>query len=85
MVVEYVLTKHAKDIIKERNIELSWLEMVINDPELVEPDSIDHDLEHRLGRIECYGNRALRVVLNIKKSPVEVVTVYFDRTMRNKL
>ena len=83
--MEYVLTRHAEDVLSERGISRGWLETVLNNPEKVEPDEDDRELEHRLGRIAGYGNRVLRVVVNINKSPVEIVTVFFDRTMRNKL
>jgi hypothetical protein len=43
------------------------------------------ELEHHLGRITEHGNRVLRVVVNKTVRPARVVTLYFDRTMRNKL
>ena len=32
-----------------------------------------------------YGNRVLRVATNTKVAPWRVVSVFFDRTMKNKL
>lgn len=83
--MKYKLTQHARDVIEEREIPTEWFERVLNSPQRVEPDADDSELEHRLGRIAEHGNRVLRVVLNKKVSPVRVVTVFFDRTMRNKL
>lgn len=54
-------------------------------PERVEPDRIDPDLEHRLGRISEYGGRVLRVIVNPTKLPLQVVTAYSDRKMRHAL
>jgi len=62
-----------------------WIEQVLDRPELVEPDSYDPHLTHYVGRIQQYGNRALRVVLNIQATPVRIVTVFFDRKMKGRL
>lgn len=83
--MKYKLTQHAKDVLEEREIPLVWLERVLDDPQRSEPDEDDPELEHRLGRIAEHGNRVLRIVINKTVRPVQVVTVYFDRTMRNKL
>ncbi len=69
----------------ERSINLDWLERVLANPEKVEADDEHRDLRHALGRIPEHGNRVLRVVYNSAVEPVRVVTVYFDRTVRNKL
>ena len=69
----------------ERSINLDWLERVLANPEKVEADNEHRDLRHALGRIPEHGNRVLRVVYNSAVEPVRVVTVYFDRTVRNKL
>ena len=69
----------------ERSINLDWLERVLANPERVEADNEHRDLRHALGRIPEHGNRVLRVVYNSAVEPVRVVTVYFDRTVRNKL
>jgi len=83
--MKYELTQHAREILHERDISLEWLERILAAPERIEPDSRDASLEHRLGRIAQHGNRVLRVILNPQVTPPRVVTVYFDRTMRDKL
>jgi hypothetical protein len=42
-------------------------------------------LEHRLGVIDEFGARVLRVVVNPSAVPLRIVTVYFDRRMKGKL
>lgn len=69
----------------ERAVLIAWLESVLESPQRVEPDPDDAELEHRLGRIAEHGNRVLRVVVNKTVRPPRVVTLYFDRTMRNRL
>ena len=81
----YDLTQHAKDVISERNIQVGWIEQVLELPELVEPDADDPPLTHHVGRIKEYGNRALRVVFNSRANPVRIVRVCFDRKMRGRL
>jgi hypothetical protein len=83
--VEYKLSQHAQDVLEEREIPIPWLERVLNSPARIETDGEDPALEHRLGRIQENGNRVLRVVVNNTVRPPRVVTLYFDRTMRNKL
>ena len=83
--MNYELSEHAKDVLDEREIPLVWLEQALNSPEKTEPDLLDDELEHRFCRINEHGNRVLRVILNITTKPPRVVTVYFDRTMRDKL
>ena len=81
----YDLSRHAKDVISERDIQLDWLEQVLEWPELVEPDADDPELIHHVGRIREHGNRLLRVVFNSRANPVRIVTVYFDRKMKGRV
>jgi len=83
--LHYKLSSHASDVLKERNIELTWIEHVLNNPERCESDPDDSSLEHRLGRIEEYEDRVLRVIIRITVNPVLVITAFFDRRMRFKL
>lgn len=83
--MNYELTQHAKDMLQEREIALEWLERVIYNPEKTHSDHEDDALEHRLGKIEEFNNRVLRVIVNIKNNPNRVITAYFDRTMKGKL
>jgi hypothetical protein len=84
--MNYELTAHAQESLNKRNnIRLEWLERVLEQPQLVEADAVDSALEHRLGRIDEFDRRVLRVILNSQVEPVRVITVFFDRAMRGKL
>jgi len=48
-------------------------------------DKDDIELEHALAKIPEFGNRVLRVIYKKKASPLKIITVYFDRTMRGKI
>jgi Domain of unknown function (DUF4258) len=64
---------------------VAWLEQVLDWPELVEVHPTDPELTHRVGRIKEHGNRALRVLFNNSARPVRIVTVYFDRKLKDRL
>lgn len=84
--MDYELTQHARESLRIRpNIQIAWIERVLSSPELIVPDRVDPDLEHRLGRIEEYGGRVLRVIIRTNTMPLRLITFYFDRTMRNRL
>jgi Domain of unknown function (DUF4258) len=82
----YDLTDHARESLRKRStIRPEWIERVLQQPERVEPDAIDAELEHRLGRIPEYDGRVLRVIIKKTTNPLLVITVYFDRKMRRQL
>ena len=58
--MDYELSRHANDVIRERRITIEWAESVLKNPILVEADKNDPLLEHRLARIHDYGGRILR-------------------------
>jgi hypothetical protein len=77
--MDYVLTEHARDALEKRQVLLVWVERTLTAPEATEVDPVDPELEHRLARISEFGNRVLRVIVNGKRKPPHVVTVFFDR------
>ena len=83
--IRYELSAHSVAVMAERQIQLEWMERVLSKPERTEPDKVDPDLQHALGRIAERDDRVLRVVYNDKTDPWRIVTVYFDRAMRGKL
>ena len=81
----WALTKHAERVIRERGVELEWIERAISSPQRVEKDRADIALKHHLITVPEHGGRVLRVVVNRAVSPARVITAYFDRNMRRKL
>ena len=77
--MDYHLTEHARDAVEKRGIRLAWLEKALTAPEWTEKDVIDSELEHRLARIEGFGDRVLHAIVNAHAAPPRVVTAYFDR------
>ena len=76
----YKLSKHALDVISARDINIKWIEYVLDNPSLVNHIS---DVEvNYFSTIEDNEARCLKVVFN----PINkvVITTYFDRNMRKK-
>ena len=83
--MKYDLTQHARDVIDERQISLDWLERVLANPSLIEASTTDPELESRFAKIPEFGDRVLRVVVNTRVVPERIVSVYFDRKMKENL
>jgi hypothetical protein len=78
-------TKHAIDAMTERMIPMAWVEWVVAEPALREPDLDDPEVERFFRRIPEQGDRVLRVAINPCVAPWRVVSVFFDRNMKGKL
>ena len=83
--MNYLLTEHAATTIRERKIAPEWIDRTLDAPDLSLPHESDSALRYALKRITENENRVLRVVYNVDKNPIHIVTVYFDRTMKGKL
>ena len=77
--MEYILTKHAKDMMIERNIKSEWLKDVISNPDFIE-ERIDGN-KHYFKKIIDFGNRYLHIVINNTVEPSNVITLFFDRNV----
>jgi len=71
-------------MLKERGIEREWVERTETetDPDRVEEH--DDGTRHLLKQIPEFGNRWLRVIVNVTSSPNRRVTAFFDRSLRRK-
>ena len=73
------LSKHAQDVMRERNISQEWVHRAVDSPDLVENPA--DGTTHFLKAIPEHDGRYLRVVVNPDLTPVRVVTVFFDRRL----
>ncbi len=80
--MDYYLSQHANIVIKERNIQESWVWSTINNPDN-KINNTDGTV-HYLKSIKENENRVLQVVTNPITSPIKVVTVFFDRREKKK-
>ena len=79
---EYIFSKHATEMIKERNLSEGWIWRVLNESENTFTGE-DGNL-HFSKAIAEKENRILHVVVNPTVSPNRVVTAFFDRRLRSK-
>lgn len=82
MELKFRLSEHAHEALQKREIEIEWIEQALQNPDTIESDKYDPELEHRLAAISKFGNRVLRVIVKRKTEPEFVVTVFFDRRIR---
>ena len=83
--MELEFTKHAIRVLAERTIPREWVERTVREPELRHPDPNDPLVEQFFRRIPENGGRTLRVAVNTRVAPWRVVSVFFDRSKREKL
>ena len=57
-----IYTEHARQRMIKRQLQKEWIEQVIANPAMIEPDETDAELEHRLGSIPQLAGRVLRVI-----------------------
>jgi hypothetical protein len=71
---------HFGDMLKERGIELEWVDLAVREPDRIE----DHDdgTRHFIKQIPEFGSRWLRVIVNTTSLPERRVTAFFDRRLR---
>ena len=74
-----VLSKHAQDVMQDRNIPEEWVHRAVDSPDRTENPA--DGTTHYLKAIPEHGGRYLRVVVNPGVVPARVVTVFFDRRL----
>jgi hypothetical protein len=77
-------TQHAVGHIAKRQIQVAWIERAVQQPDVVEDDEFDAELEHRLGKVPEPANRVLRVIVT-KTDLMRLVTLHLDRRMKGKI
>ena len=60
-----VLSKHAQDMVGERDIDPQWIEQVLQNPVFEEPDPRHPGAVRAYAPIAAFGNRMLRIVYMI--------------------
>lgn len=83
--MKYILTEHAENTIREREIKAEWIGIALDAPELALPHENDSSLRYAFKQIPEFENRVLRVIYNADTNPVVIVTACFDRAMKGKL
>ena len=68
-----------------RKIPYNWVEGVVTEPVLREPDPTDNEIERFYGPISELDDRYLRVAVNTTAIPWRVVTVFIDSRAGGKI
>ncbi len=77
---DFEYSKHAMDMIIEREIDKRWISDTITKPDYTK--FVSEEEFHYIKQINEYGNRFLRVVVNPKIQPKKIITIFFDRRLR---
>jgi hypothetical protein len=80
-----VLSKHAHDMVDEREIPLAWIEHVLRNPVFEEPDRQHPGATRAYAPVAAFGNRMLRVVYYDTGSAIRVITLFFDRRATRRM
>jgi len=73
-------SQHFNQMLEERNIHRDWIDQALAAPD--DAMDIEDGTRHYIKKIPEYGNRWLRVVVNVRVNPNRAVTAFFDRRLR---
>ncbi len=82
MIEGFELSEHARHQVRERNIQVSWIDETLSIPARLLPLADSHGNTHYLKQISDFGDRWLRVIVNPNVEPKRVVTIFFDRRVK---
>jgi len=74
-------TKHAEDMLKERKFTKEEIISVMSNPDWWENDEQEAEVWHAFKRV---GKKVLRVVIKGRKEPYTVITMFYDKRLRNR-
>ncbi len=74
-----VYTIHTRERLRERHILTRWIEAILEDPLIDEPDPADDGRRRCWGRVPEFGDRMLRIVYVAESDVIRVITVTPDR------
>jgi len=75
-------SSHFEDMLRERGIKHQWVDRAVQSPDMVEDQ--DDGTRHFIKQIPEFGNRWLRVIVNVTVSPEKRVTAFFNRRLRKQ-
>jgi hypothetical protein len=80
IMITFELSNHAIVVMRERKIEVQFVSECLDAPDLV--DQHDDGTVHYCRKLVDCDGRWLRVVVNPGKTPLLVITAFFDRRLR---
>ena len=73
---QFAFSAHAKENMKSRKIKRRWVQSAFNSPDIRQYKR--DGKVHYLRKIAEHGNHYLRVIVDTRKKPKIIITVYFD-------
>lgn len=80
--MDFELSKHTLDMLRERNIREEWASRTINDADW-KSVGVDDNI-HYFKAISEHEGRVLHVAVNPHVTPSKVVALFFDRQARRQ-
>lgn len=80
---EFELSAHARDMLRERNIQEQWVWRTVNSPDSKEKNFDDGNV-HYTKAIRERDGQVLHVVVNRDVQPNRIVTLFFVRRLRRR-
>jgi uncharacterized DUF497 family protein len=75
-------TQHALDVMAERLLSSEWVEATVRNPQWVELDTRDAQVERRFRAIAERDGRILRVACVETTTDIRVISTFLDRRAR---
>lgn len=80
--VKVSFTRHAEDMLKERKFSKEEVTSVIAVHDWKEDDELETEIWYAFKR---FGKKVLRVVIKGREEPYTVITMFYDKRMRNRI
>lgn len=75
-------TLHAETVISERQLDRSWIELAVREPDWHEADPAGPPTERRYRRIPARDDRIMRVICLETATEIRIITAFLDRKAR---
>ncbi|WP_420842227.1 DUF4258 domain-containing protein [Devosia lacusdianchii] len=77
-------TRHALEAIRQRDLDLEWIDRAVHAPDWEEVDPQDPEVARRFLAVPERDNRYLRVACVETPAEVRILSAFFDRRARPK-
>jgi uncharacterized protein DUF4258 len=78
----FLFTRHAEEMLVERNIERTWVEFTVLQPDALESDPRRPGVIRPSEVLQKRDGRSLRVAYVVSDYTFKILTVFFDRARR---
>ena len=79
----FVLSNHANERREERHIKINWINLTLTQPDFKRRHK--DGKVHYIRKVNEFGGRRLRVIVDPSKSPKIIVSLYFDSGLLKRL